>query len=116
MSIQVQFIPTCVQSKPEIITIAVHESIDLECGMTSRPGNVSFKWQMSLSDSAEPYEVATSQFTQHAAKSVLTFTPRTPADFGKVSCSGTNLLGEGQPCVFHIMKRVSHTFYLIVLE
>ena len=31
---------------------------------------------MALSDAAEVYEVATSQFTTHAAKSVFTFTPR----------------------------------------
>ena len=106
VSLTVQFIPTCLRSKPELITIAVHESIDLECGMTSRPGNVSFKWQMALSEVADVYEVATSQFTAHAAKSVFTFTPRTPADFGRVTCTGTNVLGEGAPCVFQITRRV----------
>ena len=56
VSIAVHFIPTCVNKKPDIITISVHESIDLECGMTSRPGNVSFRWQMSLSDTSDVYE------------------------------------------------------------
>ena len=47
VTLNVQFVPTCLRSQPELITISVHESIDLECGMTSSPGNVSFR---SVSD------------------------------------------------------------------
>ena len=54
-----------------------------------------------------PSKVSTSQFTQHAAKSVLTYTPRTPADFGKVTCTGMNAIGKGKPCIFQIVKKVN---------
>ena len=40
---------------------------------------------MALSDTAEVYEVATNQFTAHAAKSVFTFTPRYEHDQGELS-------------------------------
>ena len=43
VTLSVQFVPTCLRPQPQLITISVHESIDLECGMTSRPGNVSFR-------------------------------------------------------------------------
>ena len=43
VTLTVEFVPTCLHSQPQLITISVHESIDLECGMTSRPGNVSFR-------------------------------------------------------------------------
>ena len=53
-------------------------------------------------------QVARSQYTAHAAQSVFTFTPRTPADFGRVTCSAANSVGEGgeRPCVFIIQKKV----------
>ena len=36
----------------------------------------------------------------------LTSIIRTPADFGRVTCTGANLLGEGAPCVFQITRRL----------
>ena len=59
--------------------------------MNSNPANVSFRWHMALSNPEEMtgvedrFEVPTTQFTQHRTSSVLTFTPRTPADFGHVT-------------------------------
>jgi len=113
ISITVQYLPTCMQTQPEEITIAVHESIDLECKMNSNPANVSFRWHMALSNPGvrtgveDRFEVPTTQFTQHRTSSVLTFTPRTPADFGSVTCDGKNKVGQGQPCIFIISKKVT---------
>ena len=95
-----------------ILSIAVHESVDLECEVSARPDNVTFSWAMELGEEKKKEEegrvmVATSQFTQHSTRSVLTFTPRTPGDFGRVVCTGTNSLGAGKPCVFNIVKKVS---------
>ena len=59
VSVTVHYVPTCSHPKPQLISMAVHQSIDLECSMTSRPGNVTFQWRMSLPDAEEPYEVAT---------------------------------------------------------
>ena len=91
-----------------ILTIAVHESVDLECEVTARPENVTFSWEMELGEEEEEERVmvATSQFTQHSTRSVLTFTPRTPGDFGRVVCTGSNTVGAGKPCVFNIAKKV----------
>ena len=90
-----------------ILSIAVHESVDLECEVAARPENVSFSWEMVVGEEEERVVVSPSQFTQHATRSVLTFTPRTPADFGLVTCTGSNTLGPGRPCVFSIVKKVS---------
>ena len=38
-------------------------------------------------------------------RSVLTYTPRSPADFGKMTCSGRNSHGEGKPCHFVLAKK-----------
>jgi len=114
VSVNVQYLPTCLNTKPEEISMAVHESIDLECEMSSSPRNVSFQWHMELSNSHDgrsdrenKFEVPTSQFTQHLTSSVLTFTPRTPADFGRVTCHGSNKLGRGKPCMYIISKKVT---------
>ena len=89
-----------------ILTIAVHESVDLECELAASPDNVTFTWEMLLGEQ-ERKEVDRSQFTQHSTRSVLTFTPRTPGDFGEVICTGTNNIGAGKPCVFSIVKKVN---------
>ena len=89
-----------------ILTIAVHESVDLECELAASPDNVTFTWEMLLGEQ-ERKEVDRSQFTQHSTRSVLTFTPRTPGDFGEVICTGTNNVGAGKPCVFSIVKKVN---------
>ena len=80
LAVSVEFAPACVRAAPQRVAISVHESIDLECAVTSRPGNVrwsrtyrilaaiayyivtigntfSFKWQMALEEGAEVYEV-----------------------------------------------------------
>ena len=80
LAVSVEFAPACVRAAPQRVAISVHESIDLECAVTSRPGNVrwsrtyrilaanahyivtigntfSFKWQMALGEGAEVYEV-----------------------------------------------------------
>ena len=88
-----------------ILTIAVHESVDLECELIARPDNVTFSWEL-VGEEEERVVVSPSQFTQHGTRSVLTFTPRTPADFGLVTCTGSNILGPGKPCVFSIVKKV----------
>ena len=84
----------------------MHESVDLECELAASPDNVTFTWEMLLGEQ-ERKEVDRSQFTQHSTRSVLTFTPRTPGEFGRVVCTATNTLGAGKPCVFNIVKKVS---------
>ena len=111
VTIAVQYLPTCRLDHDTILSIAVHESVDLECEVSARPDNVTFSWAMELGEEKKKEEegrvmVATSQFTQHSTRSVLTFTPRTPGDFGRVVCTGTNHLGAGKPCVFNIVKKV----------
>ena len=107
ISVMVEFVPTCLSSEAQMISVSVHESVDLECAMTSRPQNVSFTWKIFPRDTGGgEVEVASSQFTQHSTRSVLTFTPRTPADFGKLECSGANKLGPGKPCIFQINRKV----------
>ena len=62
VSVTVNFIPTCRNSKPEVIQMHVHQSIDLECTMSARPGNVSFSWLMTQNNnnnSSQVFEVIT---------------------------------------------------------
>ena len=40
LAVSVEFAPACVRAAPQRVAISVHESIDLECAVTSRPGNV----------------------------------------------------------------------------
>ena len=119
VTVSVLHLPACRLDHDTILSIAVHESVDLECEVAASPANVSFSWKMELGEEEEEVVVATSQFTQHSTRSVLTFTPRTPGEFGRVVCTATNTLGAGKPCVFNIVKKVSvplNLCYLLFLR
>ena len=97
------YLPTCQHKGVKTVEVGVHESIDLECEMEATPSNLTFTWQLKGTDGE--FQVAPSQFTQHGSKSVLTLTPRTPADLGEVVCSSSNFLGlSNRPCIFHIAQ------------
>ena len=48
LAVSVEFAPACVRAAPQRVAISVHESIDLECAVTSRPGNV--RWSLTQGD------------------------------------------------------------------
>ena len=107
--VNVLYPPSCREASSLEVNIAVHESVDLACEMSANPGNLSFTWNtvsQMAPNSKHPVDVPASQFTQHERKSVLTLTPRTPADFGQVTCIAENSAGIGQPCVYNIIKKV----------
>ena len=72
--------------------------------MEAEPRNVTFTWDRG--DEGNRMEVTGMEFTQHGSRSVLTLTPRTPADFGRVTCSAHSSLGSGTSCVFIVSRTV----------
>ena len=72
--------------------------------MEAEPRNVTFTWERG--DEGNRMEVTGMEFTQHGSRSVLTLTPRTPADFGRVTCSAHSSLGSGTSCVFIVSRTV----------
>ena len=104
VALVVAFPPSCLQSQPVEITAAVHESVDLECQMEAEPRNVTFTWERG--EEGNRMEVTGMEFTQYGSRSVLTLTPRTPADFGTVTCSAHSSLGSGTSCVFVVSRTV----------
>ena len=104
-----QYPPICRDETVLEIFISVHESVDLVCEMNSNPGNLTFLWNLHIKDGdvVNPVDVPSSQYTQHERRSVLTLTPRTPGDFGTVTCRARNSVGVGRPCKYQINKKVS---------
>lgn len=72
--------------------------------MEAEPRNVTFTWERG--EESNRMEVTGMEFTQHGSRSVLTLTPRTPADFGTVTCSAQSSLGSGTSCVFIVSRTV----------
>ena len=107
--VDVQYPPICRDETVLEIFISVHESVDLVCEMNSNPGNLTFLWNLHIKDGdvVNPVDVPSSQYTQHERRSVLTLTPRTPGDFGTVTCRARNSVGVGRPCKYQINKKVS---------
>lgn len=114
ISLEIWFPPRCKDSggpggSEGVVFMAVHESADLACEMEANPANLTFTWHFETEDTngnVVQLDIPSTQFTQHGLKSVLTLTPRTPADFGKVTCSAQNKLGSGTACSFLVNKKV----------
>ena len=104
LALRVTFPPACVAETPLQVSAKVHQSVDLECQMVAEPRNLTFTWERG--EGSERREVPSMEFTQHGSRSVLTLTPRTPADYGRVSCSSSNSLGAGNTCVFLVSRAV----------
>ena len=108
--VQVLYTPECKDKRIMNVDASMHESVDLSCEMDSNPGNLTFQWFLYTKVGTGPevrvVEIPFTQFTQHERKSVLTLTPRTPGDYGRVSCTAWNSIGKGSSCHYIVNKKV----------
>ncbi|GFY67124.1 ig-like domain-containing protein [Trichonephila inaurata madagascariensis] len=92
--------PTCRPNQRDLFGVAREEVVNITCEVDSDPQDVTFRW--TLNNSVENTELHT--FESSGAMSVLTYTPKTPMDYGAVQCLGRNSVGEQkEPCVVRII-------------
>ncbi|GFW45057.1 ig-like domain-containing protein [Trichonephila clavipes] len=96
----VGYTPTCKPNQRDLFGVAREEVVNITCEVDSDPQDVTFRW--TLNNSVENTELHT--FESSGAMSVLTYTPKTPMDYGAVQCLGRNSVGEQkEPCVVRII-------------
>lgn len=69
--------------------------------MDAEPAASLFRWSFN---STPGIARELSEYTAEPGGSILTYTPKTPADYGTIQCWGRNDLGaQRNPCIYHIV-------------
>jgi hypothetical protein len=86
------------------------------CEVHADPPPRSFKWKFN--SSGESYEIAKDRYVKNGSQnSVLHYTPVMDQDYGTLTCSGQNEVGEQtNPCVFQVILagKKSTKFYSLL--
>jgi hypothetical protein len=81
------------------------------CEVHADPPPRSFKWKFN--SSGESYDIAKDRFSKNGSQSsVLHYQPVMDQDYGTLTCSGQNEVGEQTtPCVFQVILAGEHICY-----
>lgn len=94
--------PVCTVDKTIIVGAFRSEHLNVICEVNADPPPRSFKWKFN--SSGETYELSKERHYKNGSKSVLQYTPVMDQDYGTLTCSGQNEVGEQvAPCVFQVI-------------
>lgn len=95
--------PVCITDKIVIVGAYRSENLNVVCEVHADPPPRSFKWKFN--SSGESYEIAKDRYFKNGSQSsVLHYTPVMDQDYGTLTCSGQNDVGEqSNPCVFQVI-------------
>lgn len=90
--------PVCRRAHTETLGVARYEPTRLHCDVDANPDDVTFTWRLNGSTG-----LAAGLVTSQRARSVVTYTPTRPEDYGMLLCQGSNGVGVmSAPCAFLI--------------
>lgn len=116
--------PVCLDDEPVTVGVALSERVDVACDVRAHPTDLSFHWRFNGSKGKEGGEdvvdgVAHSPdnndndgdvfldltgFKANGTRSMLTFSPSSPRDYGTILCFANNEIGrQRKACVFRIV-------------
>ncbi|CAM1332075.1 Uncharacterised protein r2_g4104 [Pycnogonum litorale] len=99
LQIKVKHSPICKPGLRNVYNIAKHESGNVLCEVESFPNEVTFQWWYKYNETSEQIDLTT--YYNDETRSVATYVPRTPADYGHIYCSASNKVGKQKiPCTF----------------
>ncbi|XP_018016763.1 nephrin isoform X2 [Hyalella azteca] len=103
--LQVNYKPTCRDSGLQLVGTDTYEKVKLGCRINSSPDPTSFRWQ--LKTGSQSIDMPERQFQVMDQLSILSYTPKTPMDYGTLYCWAKNLIGEQEmPCKFELVAAV----------
>lgn len=95
--------PVCTTDR--IVTVGAFrsENLNVVCEVHADPPPRSFRWKFN--SSGESYEISKERHYKNGSQnSVLRYTPVMDQDFGTLTCSGQNEVGEqASPCSFQVI-------------
>ncbi|KAG5676002.1 hypothetical protein PVAND_005857 [Polypedilum vanderplanki] len=102
LSLRVKYAPVCKVDKTIIVGAFRSEHLNVICEVNADPQPRSFKWKFN--SSGETYELSKERHYKNGSKSILQYTPIMDQDYGTLTCTGQNEVGEQTvPCVFQVI-------------
>lgn len=103
--LQVNYEPTCQESRLQMVGTGAYEEVKLACKIRSSPDPTSFRWQLKSNGKVIDIPEHLIQVgDQHA---ILSYTPKTDFDYGTLMCWAKNPIGEQEkPCRFELVSAV----------
>ncbi|XP_071514967.1 protein turtle homolog B-like [Panulirus ornatus] len=101
--LDIRYLPKCIGG-PLTVAVAEGEPTRLSCRVDAHPDDgLSFTW--FFNSSLDTAEVAHHQVKVLPGLSILDYTPRSPRDYGTLSCWATNAVGtQADPCRFTVVE------------
>jgi len=102
LSLDIKYTPACAPGQQMVYEVAKLSSIHVSCSLNANPASeLSFKWKFNTT--ANTVNIPESDISNAGTTSIAKYTPRTELDFGTLICWGSNSVGRGSPCVFHLL-------------
>ncbi|XP_045486297.1 nephrin [Pieris rapae] len=102
---RVKYAPSCRTASTagvSVVGAARGESVVIVCEVDADPPAAVFKWKFN--NSGETIDVAADRYTSNGSASSLKYTPVADLDYGTLSCSASNEVGNQlTPCVFQMV-------------
>ena len=104
--------PVCTTDKIVIVGAYRSENLNVVCEVNADPPPRSFRWKFN--SSGESYEIAKDRYVKNGSQnSILHYTPVMDQDYGTLTCTGQNEVGEQtNPCVFQVILAGESIFLL----
>ncbi|CRL01064.1 CLUMA_CG014257, isoform A [Clunio marinus] len=103
LPLRVKYAPVCITDKIVIVGAYRSENLNVVCEVHADPPPRSFKWKFN--SSGESFELPKERhFKNGSQSSILRYTPIMDQDYGTLTCSGQNEVGEQSiPCIFQVI-------------
>ncbi|XP_042233693.1 hemicentin-2-like isoform X1 [Homarus americanus] len=103
VQLSIRYLPVC-EEGPQTVAVAEGENTRLSCRVDAQPDDdLSFTWVFN--NTLDTVEVEQETFTVLPGLSILDYTPRSPRDYGTLSCWATNDVGtQADPCKFTVVE------------
>ncbi|XP_037073101.1 sialoadhesin-like [Pollicipes pollicipes] len=101
VAVRVQHVPFCESPHERVFEAARGDMLNVTCAVMSHPKPEKYRWSFNSSGSSRPLQELGAGLGN---TSVLSYTPRRPADFGLLRCWAQNALGEQQEACSYVIK------------
>ena len=92
--------PACRKTEKEVYGVARDETVNVTCEVDSDPTELTFRW--TLNNTVDNIELH--DFKSSGVISILSYTPKSVADYGMLQCWAKNQVGEQkEPCIVRII-------------
>ncbi|XP_042233629.1 nephrin-like [Homarus americanus] len=103
VNLDVRYLPVCLEG-PQTVAVAEGESTRLTCRVDAQPcDHLTYTW--IFNNTLDTIRVDRHRIILERGLSILDYTPRSPRDYGTLSCWATNAVGtQADPCRFTVIE------------